>query len=72
MTAEPVGWSVSSPPRRADIEAIAADDTISERQRQVLLEIYAAFQSENAAAAAAAEPDPAEDGTTDPAPKPTR
>jgi transcriptional regulator with XRE-family HTH domain len=53
-------------------EAIAADDTISERQRQVLLEIYAAFQSENAAAAAAAEPDPAEDGSPDPAPKPTR
>lgn len=53
-------------------EAIAADDTISERQRQVLLEIYAAFQSENASAAAAAEPDPAEDGSPDPAPKPTR
>ena len=35
-------------------DAIAADDTISERQRQVLLEIYAAFQSENLATAAAA------------------
>lgn len=31
-------------------DAIAADDTISERQRQVLLEIYAAFQTENASA----------------------
>lgn len=33
----------------AVIEAIAADPTLRERQRQVLLEIYAAFQSENAA-----------------------
>lgn len=33
-------------------DAIAADDTISERQRQVLLEIYAAFQTENLAGAA--------------------
>lgn len=29
------------------LEAIAADRTISERQRRVLLEIYAAFQAEN-------------------------
>src|SRR5512140_2242585 len=29
-------------------EAIHADVTLSERQRQVLLEIYAAFQKENA------------------------
>ena len=29
-------------------QAIVADETLSERQRQVLLEIYAAFQSENA------------------------
>ena len=29
-------------------EAINADETLSERQRQVLLEIYAAFQKENA------------------------
>jgi transcriptional regulator with XRE-family HTH domain len=42
-------------------ESIAADETLTERQRQVLLEIYAAFQSENAALAKAAEvttPDP--------------
>ena len=32
----------------AVIEAINADETLSERQRQVLLEIYAAFQKENA------------------------
>ena len=38
-------------------DAIAADDTISERQRQVLLEIYAAFQSENLAAATRAGDD---------------
>ncbi len=37
-------------------DAIAADDTLHERQRQVLLEIYAAFQSENAASAATATP----------------
>ena len=29
-------------------EAINTDETLSERQRQVLLEIYAAFQKENA------------------------
>ena len=29
-------------------EAITADETLTERQRQVLLEIYAAFQKENA------------------------
>ncbi|MBI1378738.1 MAG: helix-turn-helix domain-containing protein [Frankiales bacterium] len=46
-------------------DAIGADRTLSERQRQVLLEIYAAFQTENAAAAATggaadapADPDP--------------
>ncbi len=44
-------------------DAIAADDTISERQRQVLLEIYAAFQSENLAAATRAGDD-AEPPTT--------
>jgi transcriptional regulator with XRE-family HTH domain len=32
----------------AVIDAISADPTLRERQRQVLLEIYAAFQSENA------------------------
>jgi transcriptional regulator with XRE-family HTH domain len=35
----------------AVIDAISADPTLRERQRQVLLEIYAAFQSENAALA---------------------
>ena len=48
-------------------DAIAADETINERQRQVLLEIYAAFQSENkatAGSAAADAPQPARAGTT--------
>jgi len=48
-------------------ESIAADETLTERQRQVLLEIYAAFQSENAALATATElttPDPTTAGTT--------
>jgi transcriptional regulator with XRE-family HTH domain len=49
-------------------ESIAADESLTERQRQVLLEIYAAFQSENAAMASAAEtsttPEPATAGTT--------
>jgi transcriptional regulator with XRE-family HTH domain len=35
----------------AVIDAISADPTLRERQRQVLLEIYAAFQSENEALA---------------------
>jgi transcriptional regulator with XRE-family HTH domain len=43
-------------------EAIVADETITERQRQVLLEIYGSFQKENAALAAAAAGDT---GTTD-------
>jgi transcriptional regulator with XRE-family HTH domain len=43
-------------------EAIAADESLTERQRQVLLEIYAAFQSENSAVVTAAE----ESTTTDP------
>jgi transcriptional regulator with XRE-family HTH domain len=65
-------------PREGDAavtSAIAADDTLTERQRQVLLEIYAAFQSENAAttppapagtgsADADAAPEPARAGTT--------
>jgi transcriptional regulator with XRE-family HTH domain len=42
-------------------EAIVADQTITERQRQVLLEIYGSFQKENAALAAAA----ADASTTD-------
>jgi transcriptional regulator with XRE-family HTH domain len=53
-------------PRAGDAavtEAIAADPTLQERQRQVLLEIYAAFQNENAAAAATT-PDVTDAGTT--------
>jgi transcriptional regulator with XRE-family HTH domain len=49
-------------PRAGDAavtEAIGTDETLTERQRQVLLEIYAAFQSENAALA------PTTDTTTD-------
>ena len=47
-------------------EAITADESLTERQRQVLLEIYAAFQSENAAAPgeAATVPEPTTTGTT--------
>jgi transcriptional regulator with XRE-family HTH domain len=47
-------------------ESIGADETLTERQRQVLLEIYAAFQSENAAAPgeAATVPEPTTTGTT--------
>jgi transcriptional regulator with XRE-family HTH domain len=49
-------------------EAIAADESLTERQRQVLLEIYAAFQSENSALASATEavtvPEPTTAGTT--------
>jgi transcriptional regulator with XRE-family HTH domain len=37
-------------------EAIVNDETLSERQRQVLLEIYAAFQTENAAGDDASTP----------------
>ena len=58
-------------PRAGDAavtESIAADETLTERQRQVLLEIYAAFQSENAVLATATEavtvPDPTTAGTT--------
>ncbi len=49
-------------------EAIAADESLTERQRQVLLEIYAAFHSENSAQDTATEesttPDPTTAGTT--------
>ena len=38
----------------AFLVAISADGTLTERQRKVLLEIYAAFQTENAAAVRAA------------------
>lgn len=36
--------------------AIVSDDTISERQKRVLLDIYASFHAENEATAAGAEP----------------
>jgi transcriptional regulator with XRE-family HTH domain len=47
-------------------ESIGADETLTERQRQVLLEIYAAFQSENAAVPSEADtvPEPTTTGTT--------
>ena len=44
-------------------EAIGADETLTERQRQVLLEIYAAFQKENAVLREATTPSPDEAGT---------
>jgi transcriptional regulator with XRE-family HTH domain len=45
------------------LEAIAADVTITERQRRVLLEIYAAFQAENRenAAGDSTTPEPSAD-----------
>lgn len=51
-------------------EAITADETLTERQRQVLLEIYAAFQKENAAIREATTTSPDDDGAT-PADVPT-
>jgi transcriptional regulator with XRE-family HTH domain len=45
-------------------EAIAADESLTERQRQVLLEIYAAFQNENAALATATEAATVPESTT--------
>jgi transcriptional regulator with XRE-family HTH domain len=45
-------------------ESIAADETLNERQRQVLLEIYAAFQKENAHLNAAAAATPTDPSTT--------
>ncbi len=41
----------------AVLTAIAEDRTLTERQRRALLEIYAAFQSENSALREQAEPD---------------
>ena len=38
-------------------DAIVADETLTERQRQTLLDIYAAFQNENAAASASSATD---------------
>jgi len=48
-------------------EAITADETLTERQRQVLLEIYAAFQKENAVIreATTTSPDDASDTPAD-------
>lgn len=45
-------------------EAITADETLTERQRQVLLEIYAAFQKENAVIREATTTSPDDAGTT--------
>lgn len=50
-------------------DAIAADETITERQRQVLLEIYAAFQTENLATTQTSTSDHGDDAGS---PKPTR
>ncbi len=55
------------------VDAILADETLTERQKQVLLEIHDSFRKENAAAAAAAPaPEPAApeeaDDTAVPAP----
>jgi transcriptional regulator with XRE-family HTH domain len=49
-------------------DAIVADESLSERQRQALLEIYAAFQKENAARAASdsTTPDPTTTNPEDP------
>ena len=52
--------------------ALAANSTLTERQRQVLLEIYAAFQSENAATEPSATADTDVASDTDVAPEPTR
>ncbi len=57
-------------PREGDAvvtDAIHADQTLSERQRQVLLEIYAAFQNENAVIreATTTSPDDADTITVD-------
>ena len=49
------------------LEAIAADRTITERQRRVLLEIYAAFQAENRENSAADEHGTPDDSADDPA-----
>jgi transcriptional regulator with XRE-family HTH domain len=62
-------------PREGDAavtSAIAADETLTERQRQVLLEIYAAFQSENAATAPSATADTGSATVADAAPEPAR
>jgi transcriptional regulator with XRE-family HTH domain len=50
------------------VDGILADETLTERQRQVLLEIYDSFRRENAAAALAAAPAESPSTTT---PEPT-
>ena len=45
------------------MDAIAEDDTLTERQRKALLEIYAAFQTENSAQQQLAEDNHAEELT---------
>ncbi len=45
------------------MDAIAEDDTLTERQRKALLEIYAAFQTENSAQQQLAEENHAEELT---------
>ena len=41
------------------VDAVLADTTLTERQKQVLLEIHESFRKENAAAVASPEPAPA-------------
>lgn len=53
-------------------DALVADETLTERQRQVLLEIYAAFQAENAASAPAGDADGDGDSEDSATTKPTR
>lgn len=48
---------------QAVIAAIAGDGTLTERQRRTLLEIYAAFQSENSSRRAAGDEPSPEEGT---------
>ena len=52
-------------------EALVADETLTERQRQVLLEIYGAFQKENAAMAASAAATDSAAAAADGVPSPT-
>jgi transcriptional regulator with XRE-family HTH domain len=51
------------------VDAVLADDTLTERQRQVLLEIYDSFRKDNTPSAA---PEPAvEEASTSPSETPT-
>ena len=45
------------------IDAISEDTTLTERQRKALLEIYAAFQTENSAQRPLAEDNPDEENS---------